>query len=32
MGLWMAYQQKWKKTKWGVASNLRPQFSADLDK
>jgi len=32
MGLWMAYQTKWKKTKWGVASNLKPAFADDLDK
>jgi arylsulfatase A-like enzyme len=31
LGLWMAYQGKWKKTRWGVASNLKPQFAADLD-
>jgi phosphate/sulfate permease len=22
MGLWMAYQEKWKKARWGVASNI----------
>ena len=32
MGLWMAYQQKWKKQRWGVASNLKPAFADDLDK
>ena len=32
MGLWMAYQPKWKKTKWGVASNLKPGFADDNDK
>lgn len=31
MGLWMAYQARWKKTRWGVASNLKPAFAADLD-
>jgi arylsulfatase A-like enzyme len=31
LGLWMAYQSKWHKTRWGVASNLKPAFSADLD-
>ncbi len=30
MGLWMAYQSKWKKTRWGVASNLKPAFADDL--
>ncbi|MEO6950966.1 MAG: sulfatase [Polyangia bacterium] len=32
MGLWMAYQSKWKKSKWGVASNLKPGFADDNDK
>ncbi|HNF96352.1 MAG TPA: sulfatase [Pseudomonadota bacterium] len=32
MGLWMAYQDKWKKTRWGAASNHRPEFAADLEK
>jgi hypothetical protein len=31
LGLWMAYQTRWKKTRWGVASNLKPAFAADLD-
>ncbi|MFO0575913.1 MAG: sulfatase [Polyangia bacterium] len=31
MGLWMAYQDRWKKARWGVASNLRPEFAADLE-
>jgi len=32
LSLWMAYQSKWKKSRWGVASNLKPAFAADLDK
>lgn len=32
MGLWMAYQGQWKKARWGVASNQRPEFAADLEK
>jgi arylsulfatase A-like enzyme len=32
MGLWMAYQSQWKKTRWGVASNQRSEFAADLEK
>lgn len=31
MGLWMAYQDRWKKARWGVASNLRPEFATDLE-
>jgi arylsulfatase A-like enzyme len=31
LGLWMAYQGKWKKTRWGVASNHTPQLAADLE-
>jgi arylsulfatase A-like enzyme len=32
MSLWMAYQGSWKKAHWGVASNLRHEFAAELDK
>jgi arylsulfatase A-like enzyme len=32
MGLWMANQSKWKKTRWGVASNLKPGFADELEK
>ena len=32
MALWMAYQGGWKKARWGVASNLRPEFASDLEK
>jgi len=32
MALWMAYQSQWKKARWGVASNHRPDFAADLEK
>ena len=32
MGMWMAYQGQWKKSRWGVASNHRPELAADLDK
>jgi arylsulfatase A-like enzyme len=32
MSLWMAYQGQWKKSRWGVASNNRPELAADLEK
>jgi arylsulfatase A-like enzyme len=32
MGVWMAYQQQWRKTRWGVASNHKPQLASDLEK
>jgi arylsulfatase A-like enzyme len=32
MGLWMAYQGQWKKARWGVASNHKPELPADLEK
>ncbi len=32
MGLWMAYQPRWKKTRWGVASNLKPGFADELER
>ena len=32
MGLWMAYQSQWKKSRWGVASNHTPELPADLEK
>ncbi|MCS6912006.1 MAG: sulfatase [Myxococcales bacterium] len=32
MGLWMAYQDQWKKSRWGVASNHRPDLPADLER
>ena len=28
MGLWMAYQAQWKKSRWGVASNHKPELAA----
>ncbi len=31
MGLWMANQSKWKKTRWGVASNLKPGFADEAE-
>jgi len=31
LGLWMAYQTKWRKSRWGVASNHKPQLAADLE-
>jgi hypothetical protein len=31
MGLWMAYQAQWKKSRWGVASNQKPEFARDLE-
>lgn len=32
MGLWMAYQNQWKKTRFGTASNHRPELAAELEK
>ena len=32
MGLWMAYQGQWKKQRWGVASNQKSEFAADLER
>lgn len=32
MSLWLAYQAQWKKARWGVASNHRPELAADLEK
>ncbi len=32
LGLWMAYQGRWKKTRWGVASNHLPALADDLEK
>jgi hypothetical protein len=32
LSLFMAYQSKWKKTRWGVASNQKPAFASDLEK
>jgi arylsulfatase A-like enzyme len=31
LGMWMAYQAQWKKSRWGVASNQKAQLPADLD-
>lgn len=31
MGMWMAYQTRWKKTRWGVASNMKPEAANDLE-
>ena len=31
LGLWMAFQGKWKKSRWGVASNHLPALPAELD-
>jgi arylsulfatase A-like enzyme len=31
LSLWMAYQSRWKKARWGVASNHLPQLAADLE-
>jgi arylsulfatase A-like enzyme len=31
MGLWMAYQAQWKKSRWGVASNQKAEFARDLE-
>jgi arylsulfatase A-like enzyme len=32
LGLWMSQRNQWKKRRWGVASNLSPQFAADFEK
>ena len=32
MGMWMAYQGQWKKSRWGVASNHLPELASDLEK
>ena len=32
MGVWMAYQGQWKKSRWGVASNHKPELARDLEK
>jgi arylsulfatase A-like enzyme len=32
LGLWMAYQSQWKKSRWGVASNQKPQMPLDLER
>ena len=31
LSLWMAYQSRWKKSRWGVASNQTSQFASDLE-
>ena len=31
MGVWMAYQAQWQKSRWGVASNQKPQMARDLE-
>jgi arylsulfatase A-like enzyme len=31
LGVWMAYQGQWKKSKWGVASNHKPDLARDLE-
>src|SRR5439155_17811859 len=31
MGVWMAYQAQWKKARWGVASNHKPELAHDLE-
>jgi arylsulfatase A-like enzyme len=32
LSLWMAYQSRWKKARWGVASNHKPQLALDLER
>jgi arylsulfatase A-like enzyme len=32
LGVWMAYQGKWKKSRWGVASNQKAALADDLEK
>ncbi len=31
MGVWMAYQTQWKKSRWGVASNHKAELAHDLE-
>ena len=31
MGVWMAYQSQWKKSRWGVASNEKAELARDLE-
>jgi arylsulfatase A-like enzyme len=31
MGVWMAYQTQWKKSRWGVASNQKAALARDLE-
>ena len=31
MGMWMAYQSQWKKSRWGVASNEKAELARDLE-
>ena len=31
MGVWMAYQTQWKKSRWGVASNQKEELARDLE-
>jgi len=31
MGVWMAYQTQWKKSRWGVASNQKAELARDLE-
>ncbi len=32
LGTWMAFRNQWKKRRWGVASNLLPSFTAELER
>jgi arylsulfatase A-like enzyme len=32
LGVWTAYQGKWRKSRWGVASNHKAQLADDLEK
>jgi arylsulfatase A-like enzyme len=32
LSLWMAYQARWHKARWGVASNHKPALPADLER
>lgn len=32
LGLWKEFQGRWKKSRWGVASNHKPQLAQDLEK
>ena len=31
LGMWMQSRSQWKKRRWGVSSNLRPEYAADMN-
>ena len=32
LATFLAYETKWKKSRWGVATNVSPQFAEDLER